>query len=166
MRRRVTVVCLSVCMYVCKRSNCSSADLCHPNVVLPESARYLQDFSLVNFAKMALFKSYAVIYLSIDAAICNVLQVSHTLSIFYCAARATFDRLSIRGPLSCRARLSPQYIENPYERVSVRDWLKHSFDCKPAQMDAGLAMYRYNKRTGTSKFHLMRTNCSSHTHAC
>ena len=102
MRKRVTVVCLSVylyvCMYVCKRSNCSSADLCHPNVVLPESARYLQDFSLVNFAKMALFKSYAVIYLSIDAAICNVLHVSHTLSIFYCAARAT--SVSIRGPLS------------------------------------------------------------------
>ena len=30
---------------------------------------------------MALFKSYAVIYLPIDAAIYDVLQVSHTLSI-------------------------------------------------------------------------------------
>ena len=160
-------------MYVCKRSNCSSADLCHPNVVLPESARYLQDFSLVNFAKMALFKSYSVIYLSIDTAICNVLQVSHTLSIFYCAARATFDRpcLSIRAHqptelTRTRACLRSRHLEDPYERVSVRDWLKHSFDCQPAQMDAGLAMHRYNKRTGTSKFHLMRTNCSSHTHAC
>ena len=44
MRSRVTVVCLSVCLYVCKRSNCSSADLCHPNVVLPESAQYLEGF--------------------------------------------------------------------------------------------------------------------------
>ena len=44
---------------------------------------------------MALFKSYAVIYLSIDAAICDALQVSHTLLIFYCTARANFDRLSI-----------------------------------------------------------------------
>ena len=45
---RVTVVCLfvclCVCMSVCYRSNCSSADLCHPNVVLPESARYLEGF--------------------------------------------------------------------------------------------------------------------------
>ena len=30
---------------------------------------------------MALFKNYAVIYLPIDAAISDVLQVSHTLSI-------------------------------------------------------------------------------------
>ena len=35
----------------------------------------------MDFAKMALFKSYAVIYLPIDAAIYDVLQVSHTLSI-------------------------------------------------------------------------------------
>ena len=95
MRERITVVCLSVCMYVCKRSNCSSADLCHPNVALPESARYLEGFRLVDFAKMALFKSYAVIYLSIAAAICDVLQVSHSLSVLYCAARVTFDRRSL-----------------------------------------------------------------------
>ena len=44
---------------------------------------------------MALFKCYAVIYLSIDAAICDVLQVSHNLSIYYCAARVTFDRRSL-----------------------------------------------------------------------
>ena len=85
-----------------------------------------------------------------------------------CAARATFDRpclrLSIRG--HAHACLRSRHLEDPYERVSVRDWLKHSFDCQPAQMDTGLAMHRYNKRTGTSKFHLMRTNCSSHTHAC
>ena len=35
----------------------------------------------MDFAKMALFKSYAVIYLPIGAAIYDVLQVSHTLSI-------------------------------------------------------------------------------------
>ena len=35
----------------------------------------------MDVAKMALFKSYAVIYIPIDAAIYNVLQVSHTLSI-------------------------------------------------------------------------------------
>ena len=47
----------------------SNADLCHPNVVLSESARHLEGFGLVDFAKMGLFKSYAVIYLPIDAAI-------------------------------------------------------------------------------------------------
>ena len=35
----------------------------------------------MDFAKMSLFKSYADIYLPIDAAIYDVLQVSHTLSI-------------------------------------------------------------------------------------
>ena len=38
---------------------------------------------------MALFKSYADIYLPIDAAIYDVLQVSHTL-LSASAARATF----------------------------------------------------------------------------
>ena len=33
-----------VCLSVCHRSNCSNADLCHPNVVLPESAPYLEGF--------------------------------------------------------------------------------------------------------------------------
>ena len=35
----------------------------------------------MDFAKMALFKSYAVIYFPIDVAIFDVLQVSHTLPI-------------------------------------------------------------------------------------
>ena len=78
-------------MSVCYRSNCLSADLCHPNVVLPESARYLEGFWLVDFAKMALFKSYAVIYLAISAAMYEVLFV------FYSYPNddmemATFDR--------------------------------------------------------------------------
>ena len=87
MRSMVTVVGLSVC----HRSNCSSADLCHPNVVLPESARYLEGFGLVEFAIMALLISYGVIYLPIDAAIYDVLQVSHTLSISLIPLRRTCD---------------------------------------------------------------------------
>ena len=91
MRSRVTVVCLSVRLYVCKRSNCSSADLCHPNVVLPESAQYLEGFWLVDFAKMALFKSYAVIYLAIGAAIYEVLFVFYSYPNDD-TETATFDR--------------------------------------------------------------------------
>ena len=63
MRSRVTVVCLSVCVCLLYRSNCSSVDPCCPIVVLTESARYFQGFSLVDFAKSALFKSYGLIYL-------------------------------------------------------------------------------------------------------
>ena len=44
MRSRVTLVCLSVCVCVCYRSNCSSVDPCCPSVVLTESARYFQGF--------------------------------------------------------------------------------------------------------------------------
>ena len=74
-------------MYVCLSVNALTArllhDLCHPNVVLPEWAQYLEGFGLVNFAKMALFQSYAVIYLAIGAAIHEVLFV------FYCIRMMT-----------------------------------------------------------------------------
>ena len=67
-----------VCMSVCYRSNCSSADLCHLNMVLPESARYLEGFRFMDFAKMALFKSYTVIYHAIGATIYEVLFVFYS----------------------------------------------------------------------------------------
>ena len=76
MHKRVTVVCQSVCLYVCKRSNCSSADLCHPNVVLLESAHYLEGFCHVDFTKMALFQSYSAIYLPIDATITGMMYTA------------------------------------------------------------------------------------------
>ena len=58
-------------------SDCPSNDLCHTNVELPESARYLRGFVTRGFqvAKMALFKSYVVFYVTIGAAIYDVLPV-------------------------------------------------------------------------------------------
>ena len=49
----------------------------------------------MDFAKMALFKSYADIYLPIDAAIYDVLQVSHTLSISLAPLVRPLDQLVI-----------------------------------------------------------------------
>ena len=70
----------------------------------------------MDFAKMALFKSYADIYLPSDAAIYyDVLQVSHTLSI---------SLAQLVRPLDLCSR-----TRDAFERVSVRDWLKRSFDC-------------------------------------
>ena len=125
MRSRVTVVCLFVCLYVCMsvcyRSNCSSADLCHPNVVLPESARYLEGFWLVDFAKMALFKSYAVIYLAIGATI-----IWSTVRILLVS-----EWWHGNGDLWPHWTDSNGYVDNgglrlicPSEPVSVYDWLK------------------------------------------
>ena len=49
----------------------------------------------MDFAEIALFKRYSVIYLPIDDAIYDVLQASHTLLIYYCTAHATFDRTEL-----------------------------------------------------------------------
>ena len=105
---------------------------------------------------MAFFKSYAVIYFSINAAICDVLQVSHTLSIFYCAARATFDRLSIS--IACRSR----NLEDTHERVSFRDWLKRSFDWHIACINT-THMIRYGECL-YSKLHQERVTCIKVVH--
>ena len=44
----------------------------------------------------ALFKTYDVIFLPIDAAIYVILQASHTLSISYCTAHVKFDHTELR----------------------------------------------------------------------
>ena len=66
-------VCMSVFLYVCKRSNYSSlpskCDTTRIGTILREC------YSLMDYAKMASFKSYAVIYLAICVAIYEVLFV-------------------------------------------------------------------------------------------
>ena len=53
--------------------------------------RYLEDFCLVDFAKMALFQSYAVTYLAIGAAIHEVLFMFYSYPNDN-TEMATFDR--------------------------------------------------------------------------
>ena len=40
------------------------------------------------------------------------------------------------GITIAHACLRSRNLEVAHKRVSVRDWLKRSFDCQPAQMDA------------------------------
>ena len=74
----------------------------------------------MNFAKMALFKSYAIIYLAIGAAIHEVLFVFYSYSNDN-TETVTFDRTHNNVDngglrLSC-----------PSEPESVYDWLKNCF---------------------------------------
>ena len=68
MRKRVTVVCLSVC--VCYRSNCSNVDFCYDFIGIGMVSRRLLTRG---FAEIALFKCHGIIYLRIDAAMYDVL---------------------------------------------------------------------------------------------
>ena len=85
MRKRVTVVCPYVCMSVSLSVNALTA-----RALISAILTWYYQKRLVDFAKMALFKSYAVIYLAIGTVICEILFV------FYSCANddtemATFD---------------------------------------------------------------------------
>ena len=84
-RKRVTVVCLSVhvCLSVCQSNNALTARVLISAIqtwYYQNQYHTLEVFFdwYIDFAKMALFKTYAVIYLAIGTAICEVLFVFYS----------------------------------------------------------------------------------------
>ena len=113
MRSRVTVVCLSVTVLTAR---VLISAIKHGTTRM---GTILTRFFAREFAKMALFPSYALMYLGIGAAIHEVLFVLYSYPNDD-TETVTFD-LAVMIVQRC-LRLSC-----PSESVSVHDWLKNGF---------------------------------------
>ena len=91
MRSRVTVVCLSVCLCVCYRSNCSSVDPCCPSVVIQNRHDTSKVFDSSILLKALCSKVMASFTSSIGTAIYKVLFVVYSYPNDD-TETATFDR--------------------------------------------------------------------------
>ena len=78
MRSRVTVVCLSVCLCVCYRSNCSSVDPCCPSVVIQNRHDTSKVFDSSILLKVLCSKVMASFTSLIGTAIYKVLFVVYS----------------------------------------------------------------------------------------